>query len=106
MHLGLKGLVRESLKKFNIGIVKYSRLQLLEEKYKSGGILEMLLECPESSDGQLGPQDARLLRALRRSKSQLGQDLFSLVRTRIQDGWIFCRIWRNQRIGFEQYAPS
>jgi len=82
MHLGLKRLVKESLKKFDIGITKYSRLQKLEERSKGSNVVELLAEYPDRND-------ARLLKALLRSKSQLWQDLFVLCELNFKGGGFF-----------------
>jgi FkbM family methyltransferase len=71
MHNALRVLVKETLKRFNIGILSYSRLQRLEASSNVGADIGLLLELPER-------QSASLLDALRHSKSQLGQDLFVL----------------------------
>ena len=89
MHSGLKGLATEFLKKFDICIAKFSEIQKITEKSKGGNILELLLEIPEKNDAQFGQQDARILKALRGSKSQLGQDLFVLCELGFKEGGYF-----------------
>ena len=71
MRRAFKDFSREMLKKFDIGITRYSYLQQLEARRRAGDDIELLLELPEQ-------HTARLLRALRNSRSQYRQDLFVL----------------------------
>jgi FkbM family methyltransferase len=82
MHLGLKGLVKESLKKFDIGITKYSRLKELERRTKGSDVVELLGAYPDRND-------ARLLKAMLGSRSQLWQDLFVLCELNFKEGGFF-----------------
>jgi len=74
MSTTLKHLVKEALKKIDIGITSYTRLDWLTAMNSSAcSDLELLLEL------KLPGQDSSgLLRTLRNSKSQLRQDLFVL----------------------------
>jgi FkbM family methyltransferase len=67
----LKNLVRETLKRFDIGITRYSHLRYLEEHSRAGDDIELLLELPNR-------HAAQLFRVLRDSRSQYRQDLFVL----------------------------
>jgi FkbM family methyltransferase len=70
MHAA-KSLGRGFLKKFDVGITRLSRLQLLEERSTAYDDLELLSQMPDA-------HSARLLRLLGASRSQLRQDLFVL----------------------------
>jgi len=59
------------LKSFDIGITSYKRLQWLEKSRRTGDLIDVLLELPESDAAQL-------LKCLRDSKSSYGEDLFAL----------------------------
>lgn len=71
----VKRLVKQTLKGLNVGITSYDHLQqLLDDSQKCGRAsedLELLLQLPEQYSSQL-------LKTLRRSRSQLRQDLFVL----------------------------
>lgn len=67
----LKSLARRTLKRFDVGVTRYSRLQYLEEHSGAGDDIELLRELPNQ-------HVAQLFRVLRDSKSQYRQDLFVL----------------------------
>jgi FkbM family methyltransferase len=71
MYLSPTLLVRRTLKKLNICITTYTREQKLKDNSRVGDAVELLLELPRRHKDQL-------LKALRQSRSQLGQDLFVL----------------------------
>lgn len=71
MRPAAKKFVRETLKRFGIGITRYSYLQQLERNSKTADDIELLLEMPDK-------HKIRLLRTLSNSKSQIRQDLFVL----------------------------
>ena len=71
MRLAVKNLVRGTLKRFGIGIARYSYLQQLERNKMAAEDIELLLELPDE-------HKVRLVRMLSHSKSQLRQDLFVL----------------------------
>ena len=66
-----KDLIKRILKRFDVGIATYSRLQRLEWLSNAGDTVDFLLRVPDD-------HVAQLLKALRVSKSQLRQDLFVL----------------------------
>jgi FkbM family methyltransferase len=78
----LKAFVKETLKKFDISITSYSRLQQLEASSTVGADIGLLMELPSQ-------HSAELLEALRHSKSQLGQDLFTLSICNFKQGGFF-----------------
>jgi FkbM family methyltransferase len=71
MKQAFKTVVQTALRSLNIGVTSYTNLQQLIAKSGAGDDLELLSELPERHS-QL------LLRYLRKSKSQLRQDLFVL----------------------------
>jgi len=85
----IERIANESLKKFDIRIVKRSYIKQLEKNLKAANVMKMLLECPLREDLPCGPQDAKLLKALRHSRSQLGQDLFALSYLGFRPGGYF-----------------
>jgi FkbM family methyltransferase len=86
MRNPLKNQAKKILKKFDIAITRHSRLQQLEresnQKSKADNVMDLFLNC---ADGY----NAQLLTALRRSKSQLGQDLFVLCELSFKAGGYF-----------------
>ncbi len=78
MHLALKSLAKRTLKRFDIRVASYRYVQQLEENTKAANVMEMLLEGRYAHIEQLGLQGGQLLKALRHSQSQLGQDIFAL----------------------------
>ncbi len=69
MYFPIKDLVAESLQRFDLVMVRSSRLTQLEKNSRNADLIALLMELPD----QRRPQ---LLKALPRSHSQLGQDLF------------------------------
>jgi FkbM family methyltransferase len=78
----LKTLVKNTLKQFDIGILKYSRLQELEGRSRASDDIELLLELSDR-------HTAQLLRFLRDSRSDLRQDLFVLSELDFKRGGFF-----------------
>ena len=78
----LKGLVKKTLGRFDIGITSYTRLRQLEANSNVGMDIGLLLELPEH-------HSVNLLESLRQSKSQLGQDLFTLSVCNFKRGGFF-----------------
>jgi FkbM family methyltransferase len=64
-------LARQTLKRFDIGVTRYSHLQQLEEKSRAGDDIQLILELPRQ-------HTAQLFGVLRDSRSQFRQDLFVL----------------------------
>ena len=77
----LKSLVQGSLKKFNIVIQKYEYVCRLQARLKGGNVIAILSKYEAGQDVQFDQKDAKLIRAIRTSKSQLGQDFFVLCHT-------------------------
>jgi FkbM family methyltransferase len=71
MRWELMDLLKQALKRFDIGILKQSHLQQLIELSRGASDLELIATMPDDSA-------MRALRLLPRSKSQLRQDLFVL----------------------------
>jgi len=63
--------VRRTLKKLDIAITTEKKLEQLKEKGRAGDLVGLLLELPQRDKEQL-------LKCLRSSRSQLGQDIFVL----------------------------
>jgi FkbM family methyltransferase len=82
MHHAVRKRIKRVLKKLNLGITWYSRLEQLEKHSRSGGDIAFLLELPEQ-------HSARLLRLLSESKSQYRQDLFVLSELDFKSGGFF-----------------
>jgi FkbM family methyltransferase len=82
----VQSLVSDTLKKFDIGVMSYSRLQLLEDHdrayCRSENDIPILMTLPERHTVQL-------LNAMRESKSQLRQDLFVLSELEFKRGGYF-----------------
>src|SRR5665213_3332547 len=74
MNASLKRLVRETLRRFNLGITSYAALQtLLGISASVGSDIELLLKLNLTDE-----DPSRLLTIMRNSKSQFRQDLFVL----------------------------
>jgi FkbM family methyltransferase len=71
MLSAIKTITEKTLKRFDIAITRHSLLKQLEENSRIGNATALLMELP-------GRHKEQLLKTLRRSKSQLGQDLFVL----------------------------
>jgi len=71
MNFDLRRLAKETLKRFDRSLTRYSYLERLEGKSKVFDNIDVLLALPEN-------HSAQLLKVLRNSSSQLGQDLFVL----------------------------
>jgi len=82
----VRNFVVGTLKKFNIGIASYAKLQMLEDRdrayYRSENDLPILMTLPERHTVQL-------LSDLRQSTSQLRQDLFVLSELDFKRGGYF-----------------
>jgi FkbM family methyltransferase len=90
MFSGLKRLVQGTLKKnFNIVIAKYDYVCRLQGRLKGGNVVAILSEYKPGQDVQLDQEDAKLIRAIRTSKSQLGQDIFVLCQTGFKSNGYF-----------------
>ena len=83
MDSALRRLVKETLQKFDIGIVRHSNLvQLIEKNTKTQNRIDLILELPDRHSW-------RLLKAADNSQSQLGQDLFALSELDFKRGGFF-----------------
>jgi FkbM family methyltransferase len=71
MNRAIENLIKNTLKRFGIGIINYGHLQQLIERSKAYDDLDLLFSLP-------GEQTSKLLQLLQHSKSQLRQDLFVL----------------------------
>jgi len=89
MHSALKKLVRETLRRFDLRVLDYHHVQRLEENAKVGNVMEMLLDSRFSHRAQLGLQDGALFKAMRNSRSQMGQDIFVLFEVGFKPGGYF-----------------
>ena len=78
MRSRLKTLTKDALEKFDVRVVKCGKISHLEKISRGGNIMTMLLGCPESDAARPGDWEKHLFSALRRSRSQLGQDMFAL----------------------------
>jgi FkbM family methyltransferase len=79
----LKHLAKETLKRFDISIVRHTNLiRLLEKSNMTQSGIDLILELPDW-------QALRLLKALGTSKSQLGQELFVLSELDFKTGGFF-----------------
>ncbi len=74
MRSVLKNKAKQFLKKYDIGITRYSRLEQLQKESRASNVINLLLAIPDQ------PQ-AELLRNAYQSRSQFGQDLFVLFET-------------------------
>jgi FkbM family methyltransferase len=79
MHPVLKKIAKKTLRRFDLRILDYRHVERLEEYAKVGNVMEMLLDPRFAHRAQLGLQDGQLLKAVRNSRSQLGQDIFILL---------------------------
>jgi len=82
MNRAVRNLIKTVLKRFDIGITRYSELQRLKEIGKPGDDLALLLSLPNR-------HAAQLLNVIKKSKSQLGQDLFALSESEFKRGGYF-----------------
>jgi FkbM family methyltransferase len=71
MRRFLKILIRKIFKLFNVGILNYGTLEKLREKSTAAHDLDVILNLPKKNTH-------KLLKYLRKSKSQIKQDLFVL----------------------------
>lgn len=71
MKSPIKNLIKSILKKFDLGIMKHSTLQILQENQRTSDDIAVLLNLPNRHSSQL-------LQNFESSKSQLRQDLFVL----------------------------
>jgi FkbM family methyltransferase len=82
----LKNLMKETLRKFDICVTACSYLEKLEESsnlgWKSRNVIDLFLGFPDT-------QKAELLRILRHTKSQLGQDVFALLENGVKENGYF-----------------
>lgn len=78
----LKDAIKSTLKKFDIGITRASTLERLHENVSAINDIEFLLTLPNESASSL-------LRYLRKSKSQLRQDLFVLTELKFKTNGFF-----------------
>src|SRR5271165_3354934 len=81
--LAIKKLVSDGLKSLDIGILRYSRLERLEERARIAEYIQTLLELPHQDSEQF-------LKLLPSSRSQLGQDLFVLSELKFKRNGFFC----------------
>lgn len=89
MHPAVKRFAKETLRRFDLRIMNYRHVQWLEGNAKVGNVMEMLLDPRYAQRAQLGLQDGQLLKALRHSRSQLGQDIFVLFELGFKAGGYF-----------------
>jgi FkbM family methyltransferase len=82
MVSALRSLVRETLKKYNIVITKYSNLDRLQERFKASNVFDLFREFPDD-------HQTDVLKILRQSKSQLGQDVFALYESGLKKNGFF-----------------
>jgi FkbM family methyltransferase len=69
--LSIKDFAKQTLKKLDIGLLRYSRLQQFEEAARVNNIVQLLVQLPSE-------HSVPLLKDLLQSHSQIGQDLFAL----------------------------
>jgi FkbM family methyltransferase len=86
-------LIARSLKKLDIAVIRSSRLQRLEYLSGAGDRIELLLQASDA-------EAARLLKALRISKSQLRQDLFVLLQLHLKQNGFFVEFGSTNGIDF------
>ena len=79
----LKTLVKNTLKQFDIGILKYSRLQILEGRSRASDDIELLLELSDR-------HTAQLLRFLHDLEVGPSPRPLRPIRAGLQKGRIFC----------------
>jgi len=89
MQLPLKRLAKGVLNKLGRRIVNESYVQQLEENVVFATAMKMLLEGRYVHIERLGLHDGSLMRALRNSRSQLGQDIFVLFELGFATGGYF-----------------
>jgi FkbM family methyltransferase len=90
MHRALKDLAMKTLQRHNIAVTHYDNLEKLRNDFDrltdsssiTSNDIDLILELPDQ-------HSSRLLRALRISKSQLGQDLFVLSKLDFKRGGFF-----------------
>jgi len=82
MNRRIKTLISSCLSKFDLALIRQSRLKALDENARDSINFEMLLAIPELDRTQI-------VKYLRKSKSQLGQDLFVLSQTKFKQKGYF-----------------
>lgn len=82
MRYAHKELAKKVLKRFNIGVTSYRRLQLLEESGRFSDVLKVIVGLPDR-------HKIELLNIVRQSHSQKGQDLFVLSELNFKRGGFF-----------------
>ena len=85
----LMNLIRETLKEFNIGVTKYSHLQLLEAHSQSQHAVEFAVDDIDFLLALPVRHTTQLLESMRSSRSQLHQDLFVLSELDFKKGGFF-----------------
>jgi len=88
----VKNTIKSALKAFDIGILRYSSLQKLQQNSGAGDDIELLLTLPNE-------QSPQLLKFLRKSKSQLRQDLFVLSELNFKTGGFFVEFGATDGVG-------
>lgn len=83
----LRGLAKHTLRKLDIGLTSWKHLEELEksgklDNLKARNMVELLLNFHDE-------HAAKLLNILRKSNSQLGQDVFALSETGLKEGGFF-----------------
>ena len=78
----IKNTIKSLLQSFDIGITRYGTLEKLRRNASAGDDIEMLLALPNENAPQL-------LKYLRKSKSQLRQDLFALSQLNFKTSGFF-----------------
>jgi FkbM family methyltransferase len=82
MVSALRSLVRETLKKYNLVITRYSNLDRLVERFKASNVIDLFREFPDD-------HQTEMLKILRHSTSQLGQDVFALYENGLKKSGFF-----------------
>lgn len=82
MLLFINNLIKSLFKFFRIGIIRYSTLEMLEKNSSAAEDIELLLTLPNEKASQL-------LKYLKKSKSQLRQDLFVLSELNFKNNGYF-----------------
>lgn len=89
MPQALKHLTQSILKGADLRVARCGYIDLLEKNSRGGNIMAMLLRPPQSMVAPRDSGQARLLEALRESRSQLGQDMFALSQLGFEEGGYF-----------------